>query len=238
MVAGEIGEVVAPTDPVRVQPVEDRPVRRSAAEERRHVGGDAPVGGAREQEAPVRDRLARRRAEPPVRDRERPRERVREREHLRRVVPHRLGRGDRLDEPVHPAAVDLLVRRIPRLRHMFRLRGRGKGERAHERRRAARTGVGVRRRAARIEAQPVGGALPGTREGTEQVVERVVLHHHHDDVIERHLLVCGAGGHPGVGQALGAPKGARRLLRMLRVARGYCASPSTCPFPAEPQRPR
>ena len=119
-------EVVRPADAMVGEPVEDRAVRRrvlEGVEDFAGCCGGAAERGAGEQKAAVRVGRPGHRAEPVVGERERVRQRVGERQHLGRVVAHRLGCALLgADEAVHRAAIDLLVRRLPALRDVFRLR--------------------------------------------------------------------------------------------------------------------
>ena len=138
----QVGEVVAPADPMRVQAVEDRAVRRRRSRQTasprrwrsrrrryRRAGsagwGSVWHGAEQNQRLATVNVLAKR---------------IRERQHLGGVVAHRLDRSDRPDEPIHLAAVDLLVRSVPRLGHLRALSGRGERKRTH-----LRTGCRSRR---------------------------------------------------------------------------------------------
>ncbi len=199
-----VSEVVPPTDVQVRQAIEDRAVRGWGIEERLEAGDGPAVSGAGEQETAVRVGRSRDRAEPAIAKSERFGERVGERQHLGRVVPHRLLSTDRLDEPVHRAAVDLFVGSLPALRHILCLSGVRQRERRHLRRRARAAGVGVRCLAGAVEGQAV-HVRARAGELSEQIVEGVVLHHDHDDVVERHVFVDRADRLAGERQAASFP---------------------------------
>jgi hypothetical protein len=92
--------------------------------------------------------------------------------------------SSRLHEPIHLAAIDLLMGGLPALRHVLGLSGVRKRKRDDLRRGVGRPGIGVRRVALAIECQPI-----DARQSAEKVVERMVLHHHNDDVVKRHVRI-------------------------------------------------
>ena len=190
--------VVDPGDPVPGQHVHDRARPRPVKQVEGQVVHQA-VGGPGEQEPAVRERRAQARAEPAVRQRERPGERVVERQILLGPVAHGgglvalrrglLGRGH---EPVHLAAGPLGVAGAPALAgHAVGLHG---GARVigpdHGARGVRVLGIG---RAVVTERESLAPA-----EGAEVVVERVVLHHQHDDVLDLRQQV-GADPAGGIG---------------------------------------
>ena len=197
---GQVGEVVAPADPVGVQAVPDRAVGRRRVFEAFGVRRDVAVGGAGHQEAAVGVGLARSGAEPAVGQAERAGQRVCEGERRLGPVAHRLVGFHRADEAVHLAAVDLLVGRVPALGDVGSLRGGREREGANAPR---GPGIAVQGDAGAREAQALRLRLARAGERAEQVVEGVVLHHHDDDVIEGPLLFTRPGRPARVGQAVG-----------------------------------
>ena len=204
------------------------------------VGGDVAVGGAGHQEAAVGVGLARRRAEPAVGQR-----RTCARASRRTAAPRRSSSpsarssSTELDEPVHLAAVDLLVGGVPGLRRRSaRLRG------GRERERGApcpsRSGslfVALRRRGRTSGRPPCG--WPRARQRAEQVVERVVLHHH---ARRRGRTACAAvavpAGRLGSGRLPGTRVAAIALALMIALGRPGTAraAPSAPPRLNSPRR--
>ncbi len=103
------------------------------------------------------------------------------------------------------------MRGIPGLCDLGRLSGCRDGEGAHG---ATCAGVAVERGSSRVELQPLRVWLTPARQRAEQVVEGVVLHHDHHDVVKRKRLRDAAGRSRGVGQAVrrthAAPSGKSR----------------------------
>jgi len=181
---GQLRVVVGPGDAVRVEHLEDVAVVRCHRRGRR-VGADEARGGRRHHEDAVRIRLAQRRAEIPIAYRERRCERVVERQ--QRLVPI----AERLlaaapKESVHRPGVVREVARVPGLGNAKRLAAVGHRERAI--RSSARVGLGHRGHAIARQRRPAvhlaAARRDVMRQHAEVVVERMVLHHHDDDVID------------------------------------------------------
>ena len=186
----DVRVVVPPADAVLVEAVEDRAVRRVGGRDARRVGADVPERGAGDEEPAVRVRLGHHRAEVAVADREVTCHRVVEGDVFAGPVTHGCGAAGPHEPHVRPV-VPTLVRGVPALRDA--------GARVPARVRvvegphvpAGGIGVVVDRRPARADGEPVSAP-----EHPEMVVEGVVLHHEHDDVLDLGHRV-GAGGHVG-----------------------------------------
>ena len=170
-------------DLVRVEPVEDRAVRRGQMERCGDVRRNESGGRAGEEEPAVRVRLAQRRAEEPLTDREVLDERIGERQVALVPEAHR-DWAARPDEAIVAPAVVRLVAGVPGLsRDVRELTWRAGVLRKDLL--AVRIPVEIEELAA-VTAQPIhpGPTLHLVGDHPEQVVERVVLHHQHDDVTD------------------------------------------------------
>ena len=216
--------VDGPVDAVGVEAVEDRASRRRAGLAR---VVDRARRRAGEEVRAVGERLGEHRGEVALADREVLRERVGERDVA--LVPEAHGdRRARRDEAVVAAVVVGLVARVPRLAGLaVELAGGGGVLGRH--RVAARVRVGVDRSAA-SDRQPVHRSPAGdlVRNHPEQVVERVVLHHQHDDVLDLvHARAAGGpvrgtgGSRAGAGRRDAPPGGPRRASRGWRAGRRH-----------------
>jgi hypothetical protein len=222
---GKLGVVVLPADPVLIEPVEDRAVRGVGVRHTgRELGGHVAERSTGDEEPAVRIGLGHHRAEVAVADREVVGHRVVEGQVVAGPVAHR-GRAARVHEAPVGAVVPADVRGVPGLAYV----GVGVADRVRvvERRDVTPGGVGavVDRLAVAPEGEPVAAA-----KHPPVVVEGVVLHHEHDDVLD---LGHGVGAGRQVRERAGvrleepAPRtealGARR--RESRRGRGRICAP-------------
>ena len=174
----QVGVVVLPGDAVVVEAVEDRAVGGVDLGDARHVGAEVAQRGAGDEEAAIRVGLGHDRREVAVADGELPCHGVVEGKVP--LVPVAHGRAAaRLDEAHVGAVVPRRVRGVPALgdARVGLAAGVGQVERAHVA--TGRIRVEVDRLPVPSGRQPVPAA-----QRAQVVVERVVLHHEHDDVLD------------------------------------------------------
>ena len=197
---GQAAVVVLPRDVVGVERLEDRAVGRRRTRE--HVGQQAQRRPGH-QEAPVGVGLGTHRAEVAVADRERRRQGVHEREDVGLEVAHRHRPALTAHEPVvgtvgvrGPEGVPGVVGLAVRLARVVHGECPDRGVRAgRSDRRARRPRIDRGGLPRRVQGEPVAPAPLHA----DHVVVGVVLHHHHDDVLDLGQLV-GPGGGLGIGQ--------------------------------------